>query len=110
MLAVLFEFMLPPERRQDYFDIAAILRPELEKIDGFISVERFASLSTEGKYLSLSFWRDEDAIRRWREHSRHHAAQAHGRAEIFGDYRIHVVRTIREYGKTDRAEAPQEAP
>jgi len=110
MFAVLFEVMLKPERRQEYFDIAASLRSELERIDGFISVERFASLSTEGKYLSLSFWRDEAAVRRWREHARHHGAQARGRAEIFDDYRIRVVQTVRDYGMTDREEAPQEAP
>jgi heme-degrading monooxygenase HmoA len=110
MIAVLFEVVMKPERRQDYFDIAASLRPELEKIDGFISVERFASLTTEGKYLSLSFWRDEAAVRRWREQALHSGAQARGRAEIFADYRICVLETIRDYGMTDRAQAPQDAP
>ena len=106
MLAVIFEVQPKPGRTQDYLDIAAALRPELEKIDGFISVERFQSLSTEGKILSLSFWRDEAAVRRWREHERHRRAQQRGRSDIFADYRISVVEVVRQYGLFDRAAAP----
>jgi heme-degrading monooxygenase HmoA len=110
MYAVIFEVEPKPGRRQDYLDIAAALRPELERIDGFISVERFQSLTTEGKILSLSFWRDAAAVQRWREHDRHHRAQARGRAEVFKDYRISVVELVRQYGMVDRAEAPQPPP
>lgn len=106
MFAVIFEVQPKPGRAQDYLDIAAALRPELETIDGFISVERFQSLSTEGKILSLSFWRDEAAVRRWREHERHRRAQQRGRSDIFADYRISVVEVVRQYGLFDRAAAP----
>jgi heme-degrading monooxygenase HmoA len=110
MYAVIFEVVPKPERKQDYLDIAARLRPELEKIDGFISVERFQSLTDPGKLLSLSFWRDEAAVIAWRSQARHHAAQAKGRAEIFDDYRIRVAQTVRDYSMTRRDEAPQEFP
>jgi len=107
MHAVIFEVMPKEGRKADYLDLAAALRPELEKIDGFVSIERFESLSTKGKLLSLSFWRDAAAVKRWREHLQHRAAQAKGRAEIFADYRISVVAVERQYGMFDRAEAPQ---
>ena len=108
MHAVIFEVQIKEGRRQDYLDLAAALRPELEKIDGFISVERFASLTTEGKLLSLSFWRDAEAVKRWREHAEHRAAQLKGRQEIFADYRIRVVEVVRDYGMFAREEAPQQ--
>ena len=110
MHAVIFEVEPEPEHRQDYLDIAARLRPELEKIDGFISVERFESLTTPGKILSLSFWRDEAAIIRWRQHEEHHRAQWQGRGGIFADYRLRVASVVRDYGMYDRAEAPQQFP
>ena len=98
MHAVIFEVSPRPGRADRYFDLAAELRPELEKIDGFISVERFESVSTPGKYVSLSFWRDEAAVRAWREHVDHQAAQSRGQREIFADYRIRVAEVIRDYG------------
>ena len=107
MFAVIFEVQPKAGRAQDYLDLAAALRPELEKIDGFISVERFQSVTTDGKILSLSFWRDAAAVQRWREHDRHRRAQARGREEIFADYRISVVEVARQYGMHDRAQAPQ---
>lgn len=107
MNAVIFEVLPKPGRQQDYLDIALALRAELEKIDGFISVERFRSLAGDGKILSLSFWRDGDAVRRWREHAQHRRAQAKGRDDIFADYRITVVEVVRQYGMTDRGQAPQ---
>jgi heme-degrading monooxygenase HmoA len=107
MYAVIFEVQPKPGRQQDYLDIAAALRPELEKIDGFISIERFQSLTTEGKILSLSFWRDAAAVQRWREQAQHRRAQQRGRTEIFADYRLSVVEVVRQYGLFDRAEAPQ---
>jgi heme-degrading monooxygenase HmoA len=107
MYAVIFEVQPKPGRQQDYLDIAAALKPELEKIDGFVSVERFQSLTTDGKLLSLSFWRDAAAVKRWREHDRHRRAQMKGRDDVFADYRISVVAVERQYGMFDRAEAPQ---
>lgn len=90
MFAVIFEVQPRRERWSDYLDIAGALRNELEKIDGFIDNERFASRSTQGRILSLSTWRDEKAIIRWRTLERHHAAQSRGRSEIFEDYRLRV--------------------
>src|SRR5439155_26635914 len=110
MYAVIFEVEPEPDRLQDYLDIAARLRPELEKIDGFISIERFTSLARDGKILSLSFWRDEEAIRRWREQEQHRAAQTAGRDRIFRDYRIRVVAVVRDYGMHERTHAPQPIP
>ena len=110
MYAVIFEVEPEPDRLEDYLDIAGRLRPELEKIDGFISIERFKSLSQKGKILSLSFWRDEEAIARWRQQEQHHAAQRTGRDRIFRDYRIRVSAVMREYGMYERAQAPQQMP
>ena len=110
MYAVIFEVEPEPDRLQDYLDIAGRLRPELEKIDGFISIERFESLSQKGKILSLSFWRDEEAIARWRQQAQHHAAQQAGRKQIFRDYRIRVAAVARDYGMYERAQAPQQMP
>ncbi len=110
MHAVIFEVEAEPERRQDYLDIAARLRSELEQIDGFISVERFQSLTNPGKILSLSFWRDEAAVERWRRHDDHQAAQRAGRTGIFRAYRLRVAAVVRDYGLDERAEAPQPPP
>src|SRR5258708_28241625 len=110
MLAVIFEVEPEPERRQDYLDIAARLRPELERIDGFISVERFQSLTNPGKILSLSFWRDEAAVARWRRQEEHRAAQRAGRTGIFRTYRLRVAAVLRDYGMDERAQAPQPPP
>ena len=109
MIAVIFE-VEPNEGKLDpYLDIAAALKPELEEVDGFISVERFKSLTTEGKYLSVSFWRDEAALKDWRNRARHRAAQASGRRELFAGYRLRVAEVVRDYGPEDRAEAPDDA-
>ena len=106
MFAVIFEVEPEKESAQEYFDLAAELRPELEKIDGFISVERFTSMYNEGKYLSVSFWRDENALNQWREHLGHRDAQEKGIINIFRNYRIRVAEVIRDYGKDVRKEAP----
>jgi len=108
MFAVIFEVEPAAGRQQEYLDIAAALRPELEKIDGFISIERFSSLTTPGKILSLSFWRDEVAIAKWRQHEEHHRAQWKGRSGVFADYRLRVAAVVRDYGMHDRAQAPQQ--
>ena len=106
MIAVIFEVFPKDERKQDYLNIAASLRPLLDEIDGFISIERFESLSEPGKILSLSFWRDEKAVETWRKLEKHRAAQAKGRAEIFKDYRLRIAGVIRDYGMFDREQAP----
>lgn len=106
MIAVIFE-VVPREGRADaYFELAAGLRVQLEAIDGFISVERFQSLTQPGKVLSLSFWRDEDAVRRWRELETHRSAQQAGRQQLFADYRLRVAQVLRDYGLNERAQAP----
>ncbi len=109
MIAVIFEVVPAPGRKQEYLDLAAGLRHALEKMDGFISIERFASLTSEGKILSLSFWRDEAAVKRWREFEGHRFAQAKGRGGIFADYRLRVAGVIRDYGMSDRAQAPADS-
>lgn len=107
MHVVIFEVRPKEGRRGDYLDIAASLRSELEQMEGFISIERFASLTDEGKVLSLSFWRDEESLVRWRNHAEHQAAQGRGRNEVFEDYRLRIASVIRDYGMHDRKEAPQ---
>ncbi|HSD41555.1 MAG TPA: antibiotic biosynthesis monooxygenase [Burkholderiales bacterium] len=109
MIAVIFEVTPAPGRQQEYLDLATSLRPALEKTDGFISIERFASLSNEGKLLSLSFWRDEESVRRWRELEGHRLAQARGRGGVFSGYRLRVATVARDYSMTDRAQAPADS-
>lgn len=104
MIAVIFEVVPADGRQQEYLEFAAALRPELEKIDGFISVERFQSLTNPSKILSLSFWRDEEAVARWRNHANHRRTQAKGRAGVFDTYRLRVAGVIRDYGMFDRRE------
>jgi len=109
MIAVIFEFWPKDSERGRYFDIAANLRPLLAEIDGFISIERFESVSEPGKFLSLSFWRDEEAVSQWRNTEAHRMAQAAGRGGVFADYRLRVAGVIRDYGMADRAEAPEDS-
>ncbi|WP_445003110.1 antibiotic biosynthesis monooxygenase family protein [Halomonas mongoliensis] len=109
MIAVIFEVMPKPEHRDHYLDIAASLRPLLEEAEGFISIERFESLTQPGKLLSLSFWRDEEAVAEWRRLERHRAAQAKGREVIFEDYRLRVAGVLRDYGLHDRDQAPADS-
>ncbi len=109
MIAIIFEVMPHPEKRQQYLEIAASLRPELEKIDGFISVERFQSLTDETKMLSLSLFRDEQAVGDWRALMAHRKAQAAGRGGLFKDYRLRVAGVIRDYGMFDREQAPDDS-
>lgn len=109
MIAVIFEVEPREGKLQPYLDIAAELKPRLEAIDGFISVERFQSLTTPGKYLSVSFWRDEEAVAAWRRQAHHRRAQHRGRSEMFAGYRLRVAQVIRDYGMDERAEAPADA-
>lgn len=109
MIAVIFEARPEDGYRQEYLDIAATLRPLLNDIDGFISIERFESLSQPGKLLSLSFWRDEAAVEAWRTKEQHRAAQRYGRASVFDDYRLRIASVQRDYGKHERAQAPADS-
>jgi len=109
MIAVIFEVIPAGGRRDEYLDIAAALRPQLEKIDGFISIERFESLAQPGKLLSLSFFRDEKAVQQWRALDPHRKAQAKGRSGIFADYRLRVAEVVRDYGMRDRVQAPADS-
>ena len=107
MIAVIFEVHLKEGKQAEYLQIAAELREHLSQVDGFISIERFSSLTDEGKLCSLSFWKDEKSIRQWREFDLHRLAQQKGKAEIFTDFRIRVAEVIRDYGKGDRRDAPK---
>ena len=109
MIAVIFD-VIPNEGKKDaYLDAAARLRPILEKMDGFISVERFESLTQPGKLLSLSFWRDEQAVRQWRNVEEHRRIQGAGRTSMFKDYRLRVAEVLRDYGLEERAQAPEDS-
>ena len=109
MIAVIFEGIAQDDRKEAYLDIAASLRPLLENIDGFLSIERFQSLTTPGKVLSLSFWRDEEAVRQWRNLESHREAQRAGRQSIFQDYRLRVAHVLRDYGMNEREQAPEDS-
>jgi heme-degrading monooxygenase HmoA len=109
MIAVIFEVEPAQGRRDAYLGIAAELKPLLEGIDGFISVERFQSLTDENKLLSLSFWRDEAAVRAWRNTEEHRQAQHAGRGGIFAGYRLRIAEVVRDYGLTEREQAPADS-
>ena len=106
MIAVIFEVWPGAERRNEYFDLAAALRPKLERIDGFISIERFESLTEPGKILSLSFWRDDDAVPRRRGYAERRDPQIAGRGGMFRDYRLRVATVLRDYGMHSREDTP----
>jgi heme-degrading monooxygenase HmoA len=109
MIAIIFEVQPSEGNMQTYLDIAAALKPQLEKIDGFISIERFQSLSNPGKLLSLSFFRDEAAVLEWRRLESHRKAQSRGRGGVFEDYRLRVAHVLRDYGLNERDEAPPDS-
>ena len=109
MIAVIFELTPAEGRTQDYLDLAAGLKQEVEGHDGFISIERFRSLSTAGKYVSISFWRDEESVKKWRNVHKHRQAQAKGRGGIFASYRLRVATVERDYTKQERTEAPSDS-
>jgi heme-degrading monooxygenase HmoA len=109
VIAVIFEVWPKPEHRQQYLDLAAELKPLLEAIDGFISIERFESLTEKGKILSLSFFRDEEAVAAWRNMPEHRRTQAKGRATIFDNYRLRIAGVIRDYGLNERKQAPKDS-
>ncbi len=109
MIAVIFEVRPAEGRRDTYLDLAAKLRDDLATMDGFISVERFQSLTDPAKLLSLSFWRDEQAVAAWRNQSRHRATQSAGRAGVFAEYRLRVASVLRDYGLEEREQAPADS-
>lgn len=109
MIAVIFEVEPAEGMTEPYLEVAAGLRPLLEEVEGFISVERFQSLTNPGKLLSLSFWEDEEALARWREVSAHRSAQSKGREGYFSGYRLRVAGVIRDYGLDDRGQAPEDS-
>ena len=109
MVSVIFEVWPHPEHKEGYLNWAAELKVELEKMDGFISIERFQSLADPAKLLSLSFWRDEAAVKAWRNGAEHRAAQAAGRGGVFNDYRLRIAAVMRDYGMSERAEVPRDS-
>ncbi len=109
MITVIFEVVPAIGKKQEYLDIAADLLAELEKIDGFISIERFQSLINPEKILSLSFWKDEEAVKTWRNLEVHREAQIKGRTRVFSDYRLRVAAVVRDYGMNERNEAPTDS-
>lgn len=109
MIAVLFEVWPAEGKMQHYLDLAAALKAELSQLDGFISIERFESLSEPGKILSLSIFQDEEAVANWRNSAHHRATQSKGRGGIFADYRLRVAHVLRDYGLTDRAQTPDDS-
>jgi heme-degrading monooxygenase HmoA len=109
MIAVIFEVEPHVGKKDDYLDAAERLRPLLAEADGFVSIERFESLTQPGKILSLSFWRDEAAVEKWRNMEAHREMQAEGRASIFSAYRLRVASVLRDYGRDERAQAPADS-
>lgn len=109
MIAVIFEVCPHTHAKQEYLAMAALLAPLLAEIDGFISIERFQSLNQPENILSLSFWRDEEAVQRWRNTEEHRAAQSQGRAAIFADYRLRIAAVVRDYGLLDREQVPHDS-
>lgn len=109
MIAVIFELVPAEGRRESYLALAAALAAKLSELDGFVSIERFQSLVDPRKLMSLSFWRDEQAVTAWRTTAEHRKAQAVGRADIFSHYRLRVAEVMRDYGLHDRDEAPQDS-
>ncbi|QGK76943.1 antibiotic biosynthesis monooxygenase [Flavobacterium sp. SLB02] len=109
MIAVIFEVIPNEGKKEEYLNIAASLRPELDYIDGFISIERFQSFSDPEKVLSLSFWKDEESIQQWRNLEMHRHAQAKGRNEVFKDYHLRIATVVRDYGMFERKETPEDS-
>ena len=109
MIAVVFEVYLKSDYKKDYFTLATALKLALTEIDGFISVERFQSINDPDKYLSLSFWRDEQAVKTWRNTDQHRQAQQAGRSDIFTDYRIRVAEITRDYTMNNPEQAPTDS-
>jgi heme-degrading monooxygenase HmoA len=109
MIAVIFEFTPVEGRFADYQALAAGLAEDVRNADGFLSIERFESITSKGKFVSLSFWRDEEAVARWRNLQNHRDAQRQGRGGIFGSYRLRVAHVLRDYTMDERAQTPEDS-
>ena len=109
MIAVIFEFTPAEGRFSDYMELVGTLKADLDKADGFISLERFESITTKGKFVSLQFWRDEEAVRKWRNVQQHREAQKKGRGGIFKSYRLRIASVVRDYTMDERAQAPKDS-
>lgn len=109
MIAVIFEFTPAEGRFAEYMDLVGELRADLAKAEGFISLERFESITSKGKFVSLQFWRDEESVRKWRNIKKHRAAQAKGRGGIFASYRLRIAQVVRDYTMDERGEAPEDS-
>jgi len=109
MIAVIFELTPAPGRKQDYLELAAGLSEAVRDFDGFVSIERFQSITDPARFVSLSFWRDEDSVRRWRNVQKHREAQAQGRGGVFSAYRLRVAQVLRDYSMNSREEAPSDS-
>ena len=109
MIAVIFEFTPAQGRFPDYMALVAELKPELDRAEGFLSIERFESITTKGKFLSLQFWKDEESVRKWRNLQKHREAQKQGRAGIIASYRLRIAGVIRDYTMEERAQAPADS-
>jgi len=109
MIAVIFEFTPAPGRFPDYMTLVGELKPELEKAEGFISLERFESITAPGKFVSLQFWKDEDSVKKWRNVQKHREAQKKGRGGIFASYRLRIATVARDYSMDERKQAPRDS-
>ena len=109
MIAVIFEFTPVAGRFKDYMTLVEGLKPELERAEGFISLERFESITSPGKFVSLQFWKDEESVRKWRNVQKHREAQKQGRAGIFASYRLRIAGVIRDYSRDGRTQAPADS-
>ena len=109
MIAVIFEFTPRDGRFPEYMELVGQLKPELDKAEGFLSIERFESITTKGKFLSLQFWKDEESVRKWRTLQKHREAQKKGRAGIIASYRLRIAGVIRDYTMDERAQAPADS-
>jgi heme-degrading monooxygenase HmoA len=109
MIAVIFEFTPAEGKFPDYMRLVDTLREDLAKADGFISLERFESITNKGKFVSLQFWRDEEALKKWRNLQKHREAQKQGRAAIFASYRLRIAEVSRDYTMTERSQAPRDS-
>ena len=109
MITVIFEFTPAEGRFPEYMDLVGELKADLANADGFLSLERFESITTPGKFVSLQFWRDDEAVRKWRNLQKHREAQKKGRAGIFASYRLRIASVIRDYDMDKRGEAPRDS-
>ncbi|HEX9432321.1 MAG TPA: antibiotic biosynthesis monooxygenase [Burkholderiales bacterium] len=109
MIAVIFEFTPIEGRFADYKALAEGLADDVSQAEGFISIERFESISNKGKFVSLSFWRDEQSVKKWRNLQKHREAQKKGRGGIFESYRLRIAEVLRDYTMDERAQAPDDS-